>query len=304
MTKQAALQLINGLLTSARTTAVVCGLGIPMRIESLVRAGCVLTSQRFLSPRTFFRLHMNLFLGTQPLNMTAQAAYLEKTAQGYRLGVQSSALSIESLHTWNQFLDSIPFAEQAVPFSAPEPLQGVDPRVATVLVLGETLSDESVTELRARGLRVENVCNTDAAVERAASGEVAMVVATLSDTDPSAIELCQRLRLTTPNVQTVLLIQRDAAGDFDKGLALGAVSVIYQSGNLPMFIDRLAACCHEASLSPVVAPTLWTTVPEIAPPPASIWHHPPSFQSWSLMLSQWVAVGLLALASLAASGQV
>lgn len=287
---------LQAVLAKASTTVVVCGLGLPMRTERLGLRGCFLRTERHVSTNVAFDLHLNLYQGTRPLSMLARASYLEKTNQGYGLWIEAAQLDKEEHEKWSQFLAATPIvAANITPAFAMLPI-GVYSDAITVMMLGQALTDEGLSALAAEGVRVESVPTIEAALDRAARGDISMAIATLSDSDPSGAELCLRLRRKLPAIRTVLLTSRDSAADFERGLAHGAVSVISQRSTPALVAERIAElgrevpCADAVSMLPMPA-----SLPALPPVPVSAPRATLDHRSFLRQLSSWAMSGLAAL---------
>lgn len=219
--------------------ALVQGKRITMRVLKMGRASLFLSTQDYIPVRAFFELSLELSRGTTPLRMLATVSYVERSGEGFGIGVEISSMSTADQHRWSRFLDTVP-ALGAATVNGDSPLRPVTHSgPSAIVIVAGALSARAIEQLRAEGIAVESVNNNAEAIELARSGRVGMVVAHLhSLTDPGLL-LCERLRRELPRVATLLQTPREQAADFDSGYRAGATLVIGTPCSQGLLLNRV-----------------------------------------------------------------
>jgi len=255
--------------------AFVQGKTMTMRVLKMGRASLFLSAQDYIPVRAFFELSLELSRGTTPLRMLATVSYVERSGDGFGIGVELSSMSTADQHRWSRFLDTVP-ALGAATASGDSPLRPVThsgPRA--MLVVAGALSARAIEQLQAEGITVESVNNNAEAIEHARSGRVGMVVTQLHALTAPGLVLCERLHRELPRIATVLQTPREQVADFDSGYRAGATLVIGTPCSQALLLNRVLDVYHrtlsqDSQVEGIAAAVRGEAI-EVVTPRASVW---------------------------------
>ncbi|HNN90762.1 response regulator [Haliangium sp. UPWRP_2] len=226
--------------------AFVQGKWMTLRVLKMGRASLFLGTQDYIPVRAFFELSLELARGTTPLRMLATVSYVERSGDGFGIGVEISSMATADQCRWSQFLDTVP-AVGAVTADTGSKLRPVSHAGGgAVVVVAGALSARAIDQLQAEGLAVQSVTNNAEAIKHVRSGNVAMVVAPLHSLTAPGLMLCEQLRREHPRVVTVLHTQREQVADYGRGIQAGAALVIGTPCSQGLLLTRVLDVYHRA----------------------------------------------------------
>lgn len=276
--------------------ALVDNKWIAMRTEKLGRSNLFLSSKSYIPQRTAFEVHISLEQDEQPLRMVASASYLERTWDGYGVGVELSILSTEDQRRWIAYVGKIPTLTAATARASAKLPPLPTKQASRMVALGQALPPHLIQGMQKAGIEVESAHSAARVLELAAGNALKMVVCDLQSDREAATEICARLQRTNPAVHVAFLINRDSEAEFERGLHAGAAMVIGQPCGQRLLLSRLMDLYHREPVTD--SGESYSALPG----PRSAVPSPPVRRRGALgVLSSWAMIGMLGLRQLLGS---
>ncbi len=219
--------------------AFVQGRWITLRTEKLGRSKLFLLATQHVPPRAFFEMQIELSPRTTPLRVLASSSFVERSAAGFGVGVDLSSMSTEDQQRWNQYLAQVPQLAAVTASSEAQLPPVTQSRAGSVVVVAQALSTRGINRLQEAGIEVEAVATCDAALQRARSGEVGMIVSHSHGVEGLGLAVCKELHRECPGVLFVLQTGRDEVEQFEHGIQAGAALVIGTPCSEELLLSRL-----------------------------------------------------------------
>lgn len=214
------------------------GAWVAMAVQKLGRSCVLLHGDSYVAPRTVFRMNVQLDMSRKPLHITGSASYVEGCVDGFSIGVELASLTAADQSRWEEFISGIPSLGAATVASGVRLPNRSQLQKGTAYVVGDALADRTLESLQRRDVAVRRLASLADALQQVGGEGVQLLVCALPDTD-EAQQLCRRLHHTHPQLQIVLLVERDASARFAQLAALGATKVVGVPCSQRVLLSRL-----------------------------------------------------------------
>lgn len=213
---------------------------IEMQVSKLGRSNFFLSSPVYIPPRAVLEVKLVLPKSKSPIQMRVSTSFIDRTADGYGVGAELSSLSTEDKKRWEEFLSKVAALTAAtVKSGAKGSKSGASARKKSATVVGNVLTEQTLTMLTRMRVEIERVATLSEALAKVEGGTVKMVISDLQEAKKAGPEITEKLRTHADSVAWGALTDRTAAEDFEDGFRLGVGMVIGTPCSQKLLILRL-----------------------------------------------------------------
>lgn len=226
--------------TGPQVFALVGSEWVEMQVSKLGRSNFFLSSPVYLPPRGVLEVKLVLPKSKTPIQMRVSTSFIDRTADGYGIGVELSSLTTDDKKRWEEFLSKVSALTAATVKSGVRASRSGSSSIKkSATIVGGVLNEQTLTMLTRMRVAVEQVATLSEAVAKVEAGTVKMVISGLQEAKEAGPELCAKLRAHADEVAWGALTDRTATEDFEAGIQLGAGMVIGTPCSQKLLILRL-----------------------------------------------------------------
>lgn len=213
---------------------------IEMEVSKLGRSNFFLSSETYIPPRAVLEVKLVLPKSKTPILMRVSTSFIDRTADGYGVGAELSSLSTDDKKRWEEFLSKVSALMAATVKSGVRGSRsGSSARKKSATVVGDVLSEPTLTMLTRMRVEIERVATLAEAVAKVEAGTVKMVISDLQAAKQAGPAVYERLRAHSDTVAWAALTDRTAASDFEDAVAMGVGMAIGTPCSQKLLILRL-----------------------------------------------------------------